>query len=68
MLRYRLTQLTEFSQRVLSAVKDERCAIVFSPGFGQAFQTSQVLQNLGWFQLVPPLVDTRTEMAKEIVN
>lgn len=65
MLSYRLTQLTKFSQGIFSAIKDEWCAVVFSPGFGQAFQTSQVLQNLGWFQLVPPLVDTRTEIEKK---
>lgn len=57
--------LTEIGQLVLSAVEEERCAVVLGPGFGQALETSQVLQNLGRLQLIPPLVDAGAKTPRE---
>lgn len=52
--------ITKLSQGVVFAAEGERGAIVLRPGFGQAFETGQVLQDLRRLQLIPPLVDTRT--------
>lgn len=63
---FSVRDITEIGQLVLSAVEEERCAVVLGPGFGQALETSQVLQNLGRLQLIPPLVDARAKTPREI--
>lgn len=63
---FSVRDITEISQLVLSAIEEERCAVVLSSGFGQPLETSQVLQNLGRLQLIPPLVDARAKTPREI--
>lgn len=62
---FSVRNITEIGQLVLSAVEEDRCAVVLSPGFGQALETSQVLQNLGRLHLIPPLVDAGAKTPRE---
>lgn len=65
MLNYfKVPTITKIFQLVLFAVEEERRAVVFGPGFGQALETSQVLQDLGGLQLIAPLVGARSENAE----
>lgn len=69
MLNYfKVPSITKFFQLVLFAVEEERRAVVFGAGFGQALETSQVLQDLGGLQLIAPLVDARPENAEMEIN
>lgn len=64
-ITFSVKDITEISQLVLSAVEEDRCAVVLGPGFGQALETSKVLQNLGRLQLIPPLVDAGAKTPRE---
>lgn len=61
-------KLTKFFQAVLLSGKVQRVSVVLRSGLWDAFEPGQILEDLGGFQLVPPLVNARARKAIRELN